>query len=161
MRFNTLTSGEWLKAAGIGILTAILLSTVMVPALKLGVSPLPKPLGLAFAETLLGRPLPLPVGLVFHVAYVTFWAVAFVLVFRHDLSFRNALMLGFGLWVLVLVVFFPIVGWGLLGLAISPMLIVASLIPHLLFATFLWGLCRMAFKPRAASGPTESTLRGE
>lgn len=151
MRFSTLTFGEWLKAVGIGILTAILLSAMMVTALKLGVSPLPKPLGLAFAETLLGRPLPLPVGLLFHVAYVTFWAVAFVLVFRHSLSLRNALMLGLGLWVLVLVVFFPIVGWGFLGLAISPKLIVASLIPHLLFALFLWGLCRVAFKPRAAA----------
>lgn len=150
MRFNTFTSGEWFKAAGIGILTAILLSAVMVPALKLGISPMPKPLGLAFAETLVGRPLPLPVGLVFHVPYVTFWAVAFVLVFRHALSFRNALMLGLGLWVFVLVVFFPIVGWGFLGLAISPKLIIASLIPHLLFALFLWGLCRVAFKPRAA-----------
>lgn len=70
--------------------------------------------------------------------------------FRHSLSPRNALMLGLGLWILVLVVFFPIVGWGFLGLAISPKLIVASLIPHLLFALFLWGLCRVAFKPRAA-----------
>lgn len=151
MRFNALTSGEWLKSAGIGILTASLLSAVMVPALKLGVSPLPKPLGLAFTETLLGRPLPLPVGLLFHFAYVTLGAVAFVLVFRHDLSFRNALMLGLELWVLVLVVFFPVVGWGLLGLAISSQLIIASLIPHLLLAIFLWGLCTMAFKPRAAA----------
>ncbi len=153
MRFNTLTSGEWLKVAGIGILIAILLSAVMVPALKFGVSPLPKPLGLAFAETLLGRSLPLPAGLLFHVAYVTFWAVAFVLVFRHDLRFRNALMLGLGLWALVLAVFFPVVGWGFLGLAISPKLIVAALVPHLLFAVFLWGLCRMAFRSRAAVRP--------
>lgn len=49
---------------------------------------------------------------------------------------------------LVLVVFFPVVGWGILGLAVSPKLIVASLVPHLLFAVFLWGLCRLAFKPQ-------------
>ncbi len=150
MRLHNLTPGEWLKAIAVGIGTAILLSAVMVPALKVGVSPLPKPLGLAFAETILGRQLPLPVGLVFHVAYVTFWSVAFVALFRDSLSFRNALLLGVGLWVLVLVVFFPVVGWGFLGFGVSPKLIVASLVPHLLFAVFLWGLCRIAFRQRRA-----------
>ena len=72
MHFHNLTPGEWWKAIGVGIATAILLSAVMVPALKLGLSPLPKPLGLAFAETILGNSLPLPIGLLFHVAYVTF-----------------------------------------------------------------------------------------
>lgn len=155
MHMHNLAAGEWLKAVGVGIVTAILLSAVMVPALKLGVSPLPEPLGLAFAETVLGRQLPLPVGLAFHVAYVTFWSVAFVVFFRDRLVFRDALLLGLGLWVLVLVVFFPVVGWGFLGLAVSPKLIVASLVPHVLFAVFLWGLCRIAFNERRAS-----SLRG-
>ena len=146
MRIHNLTSGEWLKAIGVGIATAILLSAVMVPALKLGISPLPKPLGLAFAETVRGGPLPLPIGLLFHVAYVTFWSVAFVALFHDRLSLRNALLLGLVLWLLVLVVFFPVVGWGFLGLAVSPKLIVASLVPHVLFAVFLWGGCRLAFK---------------
>ncbi len=145
MQIHNLTPKEWLKALGVGIATAILLSVVMVPALKLGISPLPKPLGLAFAETVLGRALPLPVGLLFHVAYVTFWSVAFVVLFRNSLSFGKALLLALVLWIGVLVVFFPVVGWGFLGLGISPKLIVASLVPHLLFAAFLWGLCRLVF----------------
>ena len=101
----------------------------MVPALRLGISPLPKPLGLAFAKTVLGRSLPLPVGLLFHVAYVTAWSVVYVALFRHALTLVNALLLGLVLWLLVLFVFFPIVGWGVLGLAVSPKLIVASLVP--------------------------------
>ena len=145
MQIHNLTSKEWLKALGVGIATAILLSAVMVPAFKLGISPLPKPLGLAFAETVLGRPLPLPAGLFFHVAYVTFWSVAFVVLFRDTLSFGNALSLALVLWIGVLVVFLPLVGWGFLGLAVSPKLIVASLVPHLLFAAFLSGLCRLVF----------------
>ena len=149
MRIHNLTSGEWLKAIGIGIATTILLSAVMVPALKLGISPLPKPLGLAFAETVLDGPLPLPIGLLFHAVYVTFWSVAFVALFRDRLSLRNALLLGLVLWLLVLVLFFPVVGWGFLGLAVSPKLFVASLVPHVLFAVFLWGLCRLAFRLRA------------
>lgn len=146
MKIHSLSSKETMKAAGIGVVTALLLSAVMVPLMKLGVSPLPKPLGLAFAETIIGKKLPLPVGLLFHVAYVTFWSVAYVMLFKDRLTFRNALWLGLALWAGVLVIFFPIVGWGFLGLGVSPKLIPASLMPHILFTLFLWGLCRWAFK---------------
>ena len=145
MRIHSLAAKEWLKAFGAGIATAVLLSAVMVPAMKLGFSPFPKPLGLAFAETVLGHLLPLPVGLLFHVAYVTFWSLAFLVLFRGSLSFAKARLLGLVLWIGVLVVFFPIVGWGFFGLGVGPKLIVASLAPHLLFAVFLWGLCRLLF----------------
>lgn len=152
MKLHALNPRDWLKAVAIGIATAILLSAVMVPIFMLGISPMPQPLGLAFAETVLGRPLPLPVGLLFHVAYVTFWSVAFVVLFRDALTFINALMLALVLWILVLLVFFPIVGWGFLGLTVTPMLIVASLVPHVLFAVFLWALCRLAFgSPQTAA----------
>lgn len=150
MEFHKLPTGEWGKAFSVGIANGILLSAIMVPALKLGLSPFPKPLGLAFAEALLGgRPLPLPVGLLFHLAYVTLWSMAFIAFLRESLTLRNALLLAFLLWIGVLIVFFPIVGWGFLGLGISPKLIVASFVPHLLFGIFLWGLCRFAFKETA------------
>ncbi len=147
MRFHDLSAREWGKAFGVGIVNGLLLSAVMVAAFKSGVSPLPKPVGLAFAETVLGGPLPLPVGLAFHLAYVTFWSMAFVAFLRDSLTLRNALALALALWIGILVVFFPIIGWGFLGLAISPKLIVASLVPHVLFGVFLWGLCRFAFRP--------------
>ncbi|NIR43790.1 MAG: hypothetical protein GWM93_07525, partial [Gemmatimonadetes bacterium] len=86
----------------------------------------------------------------FHLVYVTFWSVAYVGLFRERLTLRNALGLGLVLWLLVLVVFFPVVGWGFLGLAVSPKLIAASLVPHVLFAVFLWLLCRWGFRRRAA-----------
>jgi hypothetical protein len=146
MKIQWLTPKETLKALGIGVLTAVLLSAVMVPAFKFGIAPMPKPPSLAFAQLLLGPNVPLPVGLLFHVAYVTFWALVYVVVFRDHLTFLNALWLGLALWGVILVVFFPIIGWGFLGLGISPKLIPASLVPHVLFAVFLWGLCRLSFK---------------
>ncbi len=146
MKIQWLTPKDTLKALGIGVLTAVLLSAVMVPAFKFGIAPMPKPPSLAFAQVLLGPNVPLPVGLLFHVAYVTFWALAYVVGFRAQLSILNALGLGLALWVVILVVFFPIIGWGFFGLGISPKLIPASLVPHVLFAVFLWGLCRLSFK---------------
>jgi len=134
-----------LKAVGVGVVTALVLSAISVTMFRNGLSPLPKPPSLAFAETILRTSLPLPVGLLFHVAYVTVWSVAFVALFRDGLTFLRALFLALALWIVVLVVFFPIVGWGFFGLAVGPKLIIGALVPHLLFAVVLWGLCRMAF----------------
>ena len=145
MRLHDVPARDWWKALGVGIATGLLLSAVMVPAYLAGLSPFPKPPSLAFAETVLGRPLPLPVGLSFHLAYVTFWAVAFVALARHALTLKNALKLALALWVVALAVFFPVNGWGFLGLGIGPQMIVAALVPHALFGVFLWGLCRLAF----------------
>lgn len=152
MRSQLVTTKDYAKAIGVGVATAVILSFIIVPAFKAGISPLPKPLGLAFAQVVLGK-VPLPVGLLFHVAYVTFWSVVYVALFERR-TFLNAFWLALGLWAVVLVFFFPVVGWGFLGLAVSPKLAVASLVPHLLFALVLWGLSRWAFpvpseKPRA------------
>lgn len=149
MQLHSLSTREWGMAFGVGIANGVALSVIMVALMRLGISPLPKPLGLAFAETLAGRTLPLPVGLLFHLAYATFWSMAFVAVFRHNLTLRNALVLALVLWIGVLAIFFPVVGWGLLGLGIGPQLIVGSFVPHLLFGLLLWGLCRLAFPASA------------
>lgn len=145
MHIHKLNPGEWGKAIAVGIGVAVLTAAIMVAGLKSGVSPLPKPLGLAFAETLFATKLPLPVGLLFHTAWVTLFTAVYVVLFRDALSFMRAFWLGAALWVAALVFFFPAVGWGLLGLAVTPKLIVAAAVPHFLFSVFLWGLCRLAF----------------
>jgi hypothetical protein len=150
VHFHTLTGSDWVKAIGVGIGVSVLTAAVMFTGLKSGVSPLPKSLGLAFAETILGRQLPLPVGLLFHTVWTTAFSVVYIILFRDALTFARALWLAAALWILVLVFFFPIVGWGFLGLAISPKLIVGAAIPHLLFAIFLWGFCRWIFAPTLA-----------
>lgn len=140
---------SWLKAIGIGIAVSVLTAIAAVILLKTGVSPFPKPPSLAFAETLLGRTLPMPVGLLFHTAYVTFWSVVFVRYFPRK-TLLTALALAAVLWAVILVVFFPLVGWGFAGLAIGLKLIVASALPHLLFGLLLWGLDRSFAKPSHA-----------
>ncbi len=145
MKPRLLPAKDYAKAAGIGLVTGALLSAVMVSALKAGVSPLPAPLGLAFADRLFGAKLPLPAGLGFHLAWVTLWSVAYVALWRDRLSFGRALVLAAALAALVLLAFFPFVGWGLLGLAVSPKLIAVALASHLLFALLVWGQARLVF----------------
>lgn len=137
MSTHALASKETAKSIGIGIGIAILLSAIMVPAFKTGLSPMPKPLGLAFAQTLLGN-VPLPVGLVFHVAYVTAVTTFYLTYVEKRPNLLKSLGFGLLLWMLVLLIFFPVVGWGFLGLGIGPQLIVASLVPHVLYAILLW-----------------------
>ena len=78
---------------------------------------------------------------------MTAFSVIYVGLFRDALTFPRALGLAAALWALVLVFFFPVVGWGFFGLAVTPGMIAASAVPHLLFAIVLWGLCKLAFKP--------------
>lgn len=151
MHWHSLDGRDWGKAIAVGIGVSALTAAIMFAGLKSGISPLPKPLGLAFAETVLGRPLPLPVGLLFHTAWVTAFSALYVALFRDALTFARALWLAIALWVVVLVFFFPLVGWGFFGLAVTPKLIVGAAVPHLLFAIILWGLCRWSFGPAARS----------
>lgn len=139
MTENLANGRSWPRAVGIGIAVSALTAAAMVTLLKIGISPFPQPPSLAFAEIVLRRTLPLPVGLLFHAAYVTIWCVVFVRYFPRR-NIWTALMLALALWLMILVVFFPLVGWGLAGLQIGPKLIVASLLPHLLFGLLLWGL---------------------
>ena len=141
---------SWTGAIGIGLGVSVLTAIIMVTLLKKGISPFPKPPSLAFAETVLGRTLPLPVGLLFHTAYVTFWSLVFVQFFPRR-GFWPAMALAGALWIGILVIFFPVVGWGFAGLHVSPKLIPASLVPHFLFGLFLWALETYIPRKRVAS----------
>ena len=50
---------------------------------------------------------------------MTAFSALYVVLFRDRLTFMSSLLLAIALWVLVLVFFFPVVGWGFLGLAIG------------------------------------------
>jgi hypothetical protein len=145
VKFHSLSAKDIAKAIAVGVVTALILSAIMITGLRTGISPLPAPLALAFANTLLGAEQPLPIGLLFHVAWVTFWSGIYVVLFWDRLTFTRALGLAAVLFALVLVEFFPYVGWGFLGLAVSPMLIMAALVSHVLFAVILWALAHWVF----------------
>jgi hypothetical protein len=76
---------------------AVFTAAFMAAAFKSGVSPLPQPLGLAFAEAIFGVSLPLAVGLLFHTAWVTLFSVIYVVLFRDALTFAAAFWLAFAL----------------------------------------------------------------
>lgn len=141
----------WLRGISAGLLTGILAAVVMIVLKKNGFSPLPMPLGLAFADTLLHTHLPLPVGLVFHLAYVTFWGTVFVLFAHPRLTLVRVAGLSAALYLFALAVFVPTVGWGFFGAAIGPRVAGGLAITHVLFGLFLWLSCRFLFRHRRPS----------
>ena len=141
----------WLRGIAAGLLTGILAAVVMVALKKNGFSPVPMPLGLAFADTLLHKHLPLPIGLAFHLAYVTFWGTVFVLFAHPRLTLGRIAALSLALYLFALLVFVPVVGWGLFGAAVGPRVAGGLAITHVLFGLFLWLSCRLAFPHRHAA----------
>lgn len=150
---RSMSTQDWGKALAVGLLNGIALAAILISTMKIGVSPMPAPLGLLFADTLLGRHLPVPVGLLFHLVYVTFWSVVFIVVFRPKLALISAALLAAGLWVFALLVFVPFVGWGVFGIGVGPRIAIGLLVNHTLFALSLWGLSKAFF--RDARRPVE------
>lgn len=142
----------WLRGIGAGLLTGILAAVVMIVLKKNGFSPVPMPLGLAFADTLLHKHLPLPIGLVFHLAYVTFWGTAFVLFAHPRLTLARIAALSAALYLFAMAVFVPVVGWGFFGAAVGPRVAGGLAITHALFGLFLWLSCRLLFRRRSSPG---------
>ena len=141
-----LSRTDGLKALGLGVVIALILSAVSIAARQAGLTPLPAPVALAFAETLAGaQSLPPAVGILFHTVWVTVMTAGFVAASREAATFPRALGFGLALWLVALAVFFPIIGWGFAGLAIGPQLIVGALVPHLIYGILLWGGARLVF----------------
>ena len=158
MRVHSPSAPDVARVIVIGLITAAVTAAVMFIGIKSGVSPLPKPLALAFVQTLFGPGVPIPVGFAFHAAWVTFFTFVYVMLFRESLNFAPAFWLAFLLWVSVLVIFFPLVGWGFFGIAVSPALIVASALPHLLFAVLIWGFSRFLLERREEQPPRSEPI---
>ncbi|WP_018404627.1 hypothetical protein [Marinobacter gelidimuriae] len=135
------------KAISAGLITSVVTAAVMAVALKTGLSPLPQPLGLAFAQWVVGQPLPLPVGLLFHTAYVTGLSTLFILLAPRYLRFLPILGFGLLLWLVAVSVFTPLVGWGFAATGVAGVKgVPATLIPHLLFSLVLWLSCLGLFR---------------
>ncbi|MEX1081041.1 MAG: hypothetical protein WD382_11735 [Halofilum sp. (in: g-proteobacteria)] len=150
-----------LRGTALGVVNGALLSLIMVPAFLAGLPPMPQPPSPAFAETLLAQGLPMSVGLLFHLAYVTIWSVLWVAWDHPRLRLGSAAILAAVLWAAALLVFFPINGWGLLGLGVGPKVMVTALVPHALFALFLWGLGRLFLRERRRAAGTTTGAETE
>ncbi|MGE5175940.1 MAG: hypothetical protein ACM3JJ_06130 [Hyphomicrobiales bacterium] len=142
---------DYAKAVLMGLLGSLFLAIVMLAWQQSGLSPFPEALPLAFVRSIFGPTTELGVGIFLHTVWITFWTVMFVVIYRRR-TFADACVLALWLWLTALFVFCPLAGWGFYGTRVSPLVPLAMLVPHVLFAVSAWGLARWLI-PRGSLRP--------
>ncbi|WP_198586772.1 DUF6789 family protein [Glycomyces xiaoerkulensis] len=128
--------------AGWGALATVAMSVVMLAATATGISPMPKPIPAALVAHALGE-LPRP-GMVAlaagsHLAYGAVAGTALAGLFRRVNLWTGAAY-GAALWVLMGLVWLPVLGWGPFGTSVAAPIAVATLVLHLIYGIVLGGL---------------------
>ncbi len=137
---------RWLKAAGVGVVGSLVMLVVMKPLIAMGVAPFNVPPSAAFLVKL-GLPAK-PLALLVHLGYGASMSVALYAIARDEVNLARGLLFAGGLWLVMMVVYSPIMGWGFFGfgasasalppthplhLAPGPKYLMATLVLHLLY----------------------------
>ena len=118
---------------------------LMIFAIRLGIAPFNGPPSAAMLTKMsinVG-----PLALLVHLAYGAFWSIALVYWFEERTSAVKGIYLAFGLWLIMMIFYSPIIGWGLFGfgnagalprssalyLQPGPKYLVATLVLHLIY----------------------------
>lgn len=132
------------RGFGAGVGATVVMSIPMVMAVVTGVSPMPQPVPKAVVAEVLGGGVPNPAMQVLagglHLAYGGVFG-ALLAVVAHPVSLPKGFVLGVGLWAVMQVTFLPFLGWGFLGVAVTPKVAVATLVLHLVYGgTLGWAM---------------------
>ena len=141
---------KWLKAAVVGVGAALVMYLLMILAIQGGAAPFNIPPSAAML-TRLGIGVA-PLALLVHFAYGAFWSMALVYWFEEQTSISNGIYLALGLWLIMMIVYSPIIGWGFFGfgssgsmlsqndpiyLAPGPKYLIATLVLHLVYGAII------------------------
>lgn len=105
---------RWTKAIGSGLVASLAMFAVMMVGIHVtGIAPFNMPPSAAFLEVLGLNVGPLP--LVAHFGYGAFWSFVLVAVYGDGVDVGKGLVLAGGLWLFMMVVYSPVIGWGVFG----------------------------------------------
>jgi hypothetical protein len=104
------------KAAGVGLVGSLVMFIIMFVGIHVtGIAPFNVPPSAAFLETIglnIG-----PVPLLFHFGYGAFWSALLVALAGASVDVTKGLALAGGLWLFMMVVLSPLIGWGVFGMS--------------------------------------------
>lgn len=130
-----------------GLSATLAMTVIMLLATVTGVSPMPAPVPVALVKTVLGaipKPALMILGLIAHFIYGGLAGSVFVRLFKKSFQ-MNGFLWGVILWLIMQVLFLPILGWGLFGSALTLKIAVATLVLHLIYGgTLGFSLARKA-----------------
>lgn len=105
---------KWLKAAIVGALGSLVMFIILMITIEvIGVAPINQPPSAAFLQVLGLIVLPLP--LIVHFLYGMFWSIILVALSKTNGTIMQGLGLSILLWLGLMVIFSPIIGWGFFG----------------------------------------------
>ena len=135
---------KWLKAGAVGALAALVMLVIIQILIAAGIAPFQQAPSAAFLDRM-GIP-PLPLALLVHFGYGIVWSILFVAAFQNaDKLLGKGLGLGVVLWLIMMLVASPMIGWGIFGIADTSNLpealqlgspakyIIATLVLHLIY----------------------------
>lgn len=128
-----------------GVVATVAMTILMITGLVTGLAPMPRPIPEALVSLVIGsapKPIRMIVAITAHLLYGGLFGALFAGTVRSVSVWKG---LGFGvlLWLIMGVVFLPLLGWGLFGTAVTPKIAVATFVLHLIYGGVLgWGLVR-------------------
>lgn len=142
---------KWMKAATVGALgSLVMFAVIMIGIHGAGIAPFNLPPSAAFLEMLGLNVGPLP--LLVHFGYGATWSLVLVALYGRDVSVGNGLGLATALWLVMMVGYSPLIGWGIFGFGgaghqLSPSdplylgsplkYVVATFVLHLIYGTII------------------------
>jgi hypothetical protein len=129
---------------GWGLVATLAMSILMIIAVATGLSPMPKPIPAAMVGKVVGgvvregipQPAIVALAVASHFVYGGFWGAVLAALTR-PVTLWKGIGLGVILWLIMQLAVLPFLGWGLFGLAITPLIAVATLVLHLAYGATL------------------------
>ena len=145
---------KWFKAALVGALGSLVMFGLMMLGIHgTGVAPFNLPPSAAFLEQLGLNVGPLP--LLVHFGYGATWSMVLIGLYGADTDLRAGLTLATALWLFMMLIYSPVIGWGVFGVggagqSLAPdaalylgspvKYIGATLLLHLIYGAIIGGL---------------------
>lgn len=146
-----MTNQNYLKAAVVGLAGSLAMFVLIQLAISAGIAPFNVPPSAAFLINL-GLPAK-PLALIIHFLYGAFLSVVLVAVVKENVGIANGLVLSVIVWLVMMLIMSPMIGWGIFGsgasemakdaklyLAPGPKYPIATLVIHLVFGLVIGGL---------------------
>jgi len=145
---------KWIKAVAVGAIGSLVMFLLIMFGIHgTGVAPFNLPPSAAFLESFGLNVGPLP--LLVHFGYGATWSVVLVAIYGPNPSLRSGVGVALVLWLLMMLVYTPLIGWGIFGfggpghqlapsaplyLGSSVKYVGATLVLHLIYGTIIgWG----------------------
>jgi hypothetical protein len=150
---------KWLKSILVGVLGSLVMFLLMMLGIHgTGIAPFNLPPSAAFLEQLGLNAGPLP--LLVHFGYGATWSVMLVVLYGSDTGVRQGIYLATGLWLFMMLVYSPLIGWGVFGvggsghnLAAGSPLYLGSTVKYIVATLLLPGLRGCYRRPQSGLDP--------